>query len=150
MKRPTGITILALMAALGGICVILLSGAIPVPGLAVAAGGEPLLIAAGLLVGGVLSVVFGIGAWLTQPWAWWVGIVGEAVLLLASVAGFVRSIVFPGTSIGLVIAAGVLYLLIRPKVRRAFVLASAPPPPPPAPLPTQKRSAATTRRRRRR
>ena len=152
MKRPTGITILALIAAIGGICVIVLSGVIPLPGLEVATGSEAWLIGAGLLVGGILSVVFGIGAWLTQRWAWAMGILGSAVLLVASVASLWRDIILPGTFIGVIVAAGVLSLLIRPQVRRAFALASSPPPAPSAPVtaPSQKQNSATRRRPRRR
>ena len=152
MKRPTGITILALIAAIGGSIIILLSGVIPLPGLEVAAGGEALLIGIGLLAGGALCVVFGIGAWLTQRWAWGMGIVGSAVLLVASLASLLRGVFLPGTAIGVIVAAGVLSLLIRPQVRRAFALASAPPPAAPASATAagQKRNSATRRRPRKR
>ncbi|MFN8474104.1 MAG: DUF2127 domain-containing protein [Anaerolineae bacterium] len=142
MKRPTGITILALIAIIGGVLVTLFSGVFPLPGAEPPTGVEQQAMAVGLLVGGILCVAFGIAAWFTRTWAYWLGIVAGGVLLASAALNLWRGVPSMGSTIALGLAAGILYLLVRPKVRRAFVVASTPPVPPPAPA----GGAATGRR----
>ncbi|MFN8497053.1 MAG: hypothetical protein U0641_04295 [Anaerolineae bacterium] len=146
MSRPRGMTILAVLAIVGGLSAVFLAGVMPMPFIPPLASGEPMLLASSLVLGGVLSVAFGIATWFTRPWAYWLGVVAGVVMLVATVACLWRGVAVPATSITLLLSAGILYLLIRPQVRRAFALASAPPP---APAPTPKRSGGTSRRRRR-
>ncbi len=150
MARPTGITFLAVVAIVGGVVVILLSGMIPVLGNEPLAAGEPQVLAVALVLGAILSIAFGIAAWFTRSWAYWLGIAAAGLLVVAGAIGLWRNVVLSGTPIALGLGAGLLYLLVRPKVRRAFVLASTPPAPPPAPPASQKRSAAPRRKTRRR
>lgn len=146
MNRPRGMTILAVLAIVGGLSAILLAGVIPMPFIAPLESGEPMLLASGLVIGGALSVVFGVATWFTRSWAYWLGVVAGVAMLVATVACLWRGVTVPATTITLVLSAGMLYLLIRPQVRRAFALASAPPPP----TPTPKQSKSASRRARRR
>ena len=125
MQRPMGVTILAVLAAIGGVFAILagvlllgLSSAaadLAIPGLSglVAIFG---IITVGL---GVLDLVFAYGAWGLKPWAWMLGIALEAVGIVVNLLEF-RSATASSTLISVVIAGAIIYYLYQPHVRRAF------------------------------
>ena len=123
--RPTGITILAVVGALGGISGILL-------GLAALGLGSFFVFAAGtgafLQVLGLLFLVLGIaelavayGFWNLRLWAWQYGILVAVLYIVVDVLW----VILANGSIGNVIvqvifSAIILYYLNTPDIRRAF------------------------------
>ncbi len=84
--RPTGITILAVLAAiagvfalLGGLALVASGGFIGATTGSGALGGLAALVGAVLIVSGAASLFFAWGAWGLQPWAWTLGVVIQAV-----------------------------------------------------------------------
>ena len=133
-QRPTGITILAILAALGGllglmgVCTLLGVGGLL--GGALAAGGAA---GAGALVGGlsilfslysiavcILDLVFAYGAWYLKPWAWMLGIISQGLSLLQNLINIFNGESFFGQLIGILISGAILYYLFTPEVKRAF------------------------------
>lgn len=131
--RPTGITILAILAAVGG-ALVLLGGlaALGLGGFALSVGG-PMVKAIGVLVtlSGVLALAVGLldlalayGAWTLQPWAWTLGVIVEVLAIVRSgvfVLGVHHKVAtFAGELVPLAIALLILYYLFTPRVRAAF------------------------------
>ena len=133
-QRPLGITILAVLAIIGGILGICggLSGIVGgsfLGGLAASAGASNAAALGGMLA--VYSIVslafavaylaFGFGAWTLRPWAWMLGMVlaGLSVVfqLVALVAGWTT---FGGAIIPLVVDGVIIYYLLTPDVKKAF------------------------------
>lgn len=110
MKRPTGVTILAVLAIIGGLALL---------GFAAVAGAMVGTLFSGL--GAVIAVVFVIfaliefaiayGFWVGASWAWWLGLIG-AVLDIISIISF--------NVFGLVIGIIMLYYLTRSHVKMWF------------------------------
>ncbi len=117
-QRPTGITILAILAAIGGVLYVL--AGLALLGLGVAGGvlGSGLGFLTGTF-GGIVLLALGIvtlyvawGAWNLQSWAWmWMVIVIAVGLVLA---------VLQRQWFGAVVDAIVVYYLFRPEVKTAF------------------------------
>jgi hypothetical protein len=133
-QRPMGITILAILAFIGGIVGLcggaggILGGSL-LGGLAASAGAGQ---AAG--IGGMLAIysliltilavadlVFGFGAWTLKPWAWTLGLVlfgiNIAFQVIALLLGWTT---FGGIIIPVAIAAIIIYYLMTPEVKKAF------------------------------
>ncbi len=135
MKRPVGVTILAVIAIIYGIFSLLLA-LLGLLGSALAASGA-VNVASRYSVGtlvyatisdavlGILYLVFGIGAFQLKGWAWTTGIVALALDVVRQIVGVViirglSASKIVGASITLVIAALLLWYLFRPTVRAAF------------------------------
>lgn len=133
MQRPTGVTILAILAIVAGILGLLIGltgfgvGSLRVLGgiatLRPAMGGMGLATILGsflVVVGAVLSLAFGFGALNLSGWAWSLGVFVQILHLI----GYILRLLGgnrPGASlIGILLAAGYLYYLYRPHVRAAF------------------------------
>ena len=133
--RPQGVTIIAILAFIGGIFAIVAGLGLTVLGGvlggAIAASGE----AAGGLFGGLLAIfgigtlglgiaeiVVGWGLWGLKPWAWAVSIivfiVNIVLTVLTALAG--NSLLSIGTVVGIAIPAIILYYLMTPPVKAAF------------------------------
>ena len=117
--RPTGITILAILAGIGGVLGLL-------GGFALFLGGTVLFGAAGALFGlaalalAALSLAFSWGAWTLQPWAWPLGVVlaaGSIIYALVLILGG-SSIISQGITI--VLYGAVLYYLNQPGIKSLF------------------------------
>jgi hypothetical protein len=151
-QRPVGVTILAVLALLGGGIALLgalgslvggavannpamqaqIQGAmanaaqsgqqVPDNAAALASSAGPLLMILGLvlLVQGVLSLAFGIGALGLKPWAWTLGIATQALGVLTTLWLATRSGFGGGTIFNLIIAGVIVWYLFTPTVRRAF------------------------------
>jgi uncharacterized membrane protein (DUF2068 family) len=124
MQRPLGITILAVLAAIGGVLGIIagfvfvgLSSA--TAGLALPVSGLIGILGAATIVISVLELALAYGLWGLQPWAWTLGIVLEIARIVIDVLEF-RSATASSTIVSIVIAAVILYYLYQPHVRRAF------------------------------
>lgn len=127
MQRPTGITILAILAAIGGVFGLLAS--IALMGLGAAVGGATGLggftFVAGLigLAYSVLSLILAYGFWNLKPWAWTLGVGVEGLGIVYAVLTFVNggsgsNIVSLLISVG--IAAFILWYLFQPSIKAAF------------------------------
>ncbi len=134
MKRPVGVTILAVIGIIYGIFSLLLAllGLLGSALLASGTYGAAVKYSAGTLayatisdaVLGILYLAFGIGAFQLKGWAWTTGVVALVLDILRNIVSLVirgfsaGSIVVPIVTI--VIALVLLWYLFRPNVRAAF------------------------------
>lgn len=134
MKRPVGVTILAVIAIIYGIFNLLLTllGLLGSALLASGFGNAAAKYSAGPLayatvsdaVLGVLYLAFGIGAFMMKRWAWTAGVVALVLEVVHQIVG----LVIQGFSVSkvvttviiVVIALLLLWYLFRPNVRAAF------------------------------
>lgn len=119
MQRPTGITILAVLAAIGGVL-----GLLAVPGLfalSSVGGFIVTLLALITLAQAILALAFAYGAWTLKPWGWTLGVaiyvIGIIVNVVMVLLGYQT---IGGILVSVIIAALILYYLNTPDVKRAF------------------------------
>jgi hypothetical protein len=136
MQRPRVITILAVLAAIGGVLGLFaalgLIGLGAVSGAALGLGGEAV---SGFLVGGfaifwglvtlvqsVADLAFAYGAWFLKPWAWMLGIVLQGISIFVALINWVGSSSgsFGSFLFSAVISGVIIYYLLTPEVKRAF------------------------------
>lgn len=118
-ERPLGVTILAILAAVGGVLGLL--GSVALLGLFTAAGGFFMILGIVSLVLSVLYLIFAYGAWTLQPWGWSLGVglaAASVVLTLIGLTQGTQEIV--GAIISLAISGVILYYLFQPDVKAAF------------------------------
>lgn len=124
MQRPTGITILAVLAIIGGLlglCWSLTLFGVGGLGIGTRTGGLGLAFGGLGLVSAILYLAFGFGAWTLKPWAWVLGIVGVAVAILSTVAGLIfRANGLIGAILSLIVPVIILWYLLRPEIKQAF------------------------------
>jgi hypothetical protein len=124
MQRPTGVTILAVLAALGGIFGILAGLALLGLGSFVAAtglGGLAFVFGLIVLVIGIAELALAYGFWTAKPWAWQYGILLQVVSVVVAVIEVVLGYAtISGVIIGIVVAGIIVYYLNTPDVRRYF------------------------------
>ena len=125
--RPTGITILAVLSAIGGVLSILGGIAlIGLGGVGAASTGQAALFGMGaifgilLLVSGIASLAFAYGAWTLQPWAWTLGIALQVISLALSVLTIIGGGDIAGQIISIAIAGIILYYLMQPSIKAVF------------------------------
>jgi hypothetical protein len=133
-QRPMGITILAVLAFIGGIFGICgglggIVGGSFLGGLAASYGASNASTLGGMiaiysivaLAFAVADLVFGFGAWTLKPWAWMLGMVlfGLNIVfqLVALIAGWTT---LGGIIISVAIAGVIIYYLLTPDVKKAF------------------------------
>jgi hypothetical protein len=123
--RPMGITILAVLAGIGG--VLLLLGGLASVGLgglaatssgSAALGGLVAIFGVLFLILGVLYLAFAYGAWTLKPWAWMLGVAGQIISLALAALSAVTGGGF--NIVGILIAVAILYYLFTPAVKAAF------------------------------
>ncbi len=135
MQRPTGVTILAILAAIVGILGLCASLALiglggvfgGILGGRVGAGAGLFVGALGVFLGvitlviALLELAFAYGAWNLRPWAWLLGIGTEVVAGLLAVIRLIDGRGSAGSEvISIAIAAIIVYYLMTPEVKRAF------------------------------
>lgn len=137
MQRPTGVTILAVLALIGGILAILAGIALTAASSAIATasatsgyqitGTTATVLGIILLVGGVIDLAFGIGAFRGAGWAWVLGVLGQVLSLLSDVVSIVidaqhNKLAAGITSniVSIAISVFILYYLNRPNVKAFF------------------------------
>jgi len=123
MQRPTGVTVLAVLAALGGIASVL--GGLSLLGIgaifSVVGGGFAFIVGLVLLALGIADLALAYGFWTAMPWAWTWGIAVQAIgvvwslVELVLVGGTISSLI-----IQVVIAAIIIYYLNMPAIRKYF------------------------------
>ncbi len=133
-QRPTGITILAVLALIGGIFGICgglggIVGGSFLGGIAASAGASNATALGGMvvvysivaLIFAVADLVFGFGAGTLKPWAWMLGMVlfGLNIVfnLVAVIAGWSS---LTSVLISIVIGGVIIYYLLTPDVKKAF------------------------------
>jgi hypothetical protein len=134
MKRPTGVTILAILALIGGILSLLggfglvaLGASSTLATSSVISGTSATLFGLVAIVTGVLALAFAIGAFRGAGWAWVLGIVAEVLNLVSYVVqigiGATKGQVgneITSNIVGIVISAIILWYLNRQNVKAYF------------------------------
>jgi hypothetical protein len=125
--RPTGITILAVLSAIGGVLGILGGVAlIGIGGLAAASTGSAAFFGLGAIWGllvlatAVASLVFAYGAWTLKPWAWPLGVALQIISLALAALTVISGGDITSQIIGVVISAIILYYLFQPNIKAVF------------------------------
>ncbi|HEY8169490.1 MAG TPA: hypothetical protein VIH24_00160 [Candidatus Limnocylindria bacterium] len=118
-------TILAILAAIGGVSAIFGGLALLVGGSFIGAyydsaalGSLASVVGAVTLLAGILYLVFAWGAWGLQSWAWTLGVVLQAVALVLGVYNLING--SSGAFLSIAVAALITYYLFRPEIRAAF------------------------------
>lgn len=122
-QRPLGITILAALAILGGISLILgglgfmgigfVSSSAEVSAINWVGGGTSLVL-------GLFQLVFGIGLWRLQPWAWMLGVVVEVLAIANGVWAGIRGESWVNVGLTALIPVIILLYLFSSGVKAAF------------------------------
>ena len=134
MKRPAGVTILAIIAIIYGIFSLLLAllGLLGSALLASGVGNAAIKYSAGTLayatisdaVVGILYLAFGFGAFTLKRWAWTAGVVVLVLDVVRQIVGVVLHGFTASNAVGLIITLVIAFLLLwylfRPNVRAAF------------------------------
>jgi hypothetical protein len=113
-----GVTILAVLAAIGGVLGLLAS--LPALSLGFSLGG---LLGPLILLGLVLSIAqlaFAYGAWTLQPWAWTLGVVLYGINIVLSIVTGLSLNGLGSQIFSIVISGIIIYYLMTPEVKRAF------------------------------
>jgi hypothetical protein len=123
--RPTGITILAVVAALGGILNVVVSlDPLGVGGAAPAGhgvSGLTTVVGLVLVIIGVVLLVLAYGYWMLKPWAWTLGVGTWIVVLVSSVLQYMNdNTLLVAMIVSAVIPLVILYYLFRPRAKAAF------------------------------
>lgn len=125
MSRPTGVTIIALLAFVSGL--LGLCGALPVFGISLIAGVfVPPVGLIGTIIGAILAfsplllLVFAYGAWNLRSWAWMLGIIATGISVVSAlIAVLTTGNILAIVSHGLLPIIIFVYLL-TPNVRNSF------------------------------
>ena len=118
--RPTGITILAVLAGIGGVFGLLGGfGVLFVGG--VVSSGAVVVLGLCALAYAALLIAFAWGAWTLKPWAWPLGVAVAAFGIIVSIL----QVVLGGSSIfsqliSIVIDGAILYYLNQPSIKALF------------------------------
>ncbi len=126
--RPTGITILAVLAAIGGVSALLAGFGLVFGGGVLmgtgSIGGPVVLLGIAFLALGALGIALAYGFWTLMPWAWPLGVILELanlglIIATAAVSGnIVGSLI--SQIIGIAVAVGILYYLNQPTIKTLF------------------------------
>ena len=134
MKRPTGVTVLAILAAIVGVLYLWLAltalGVIPAssdlfgPRVSPAVGASvlylSLIIGLATLVHVALHFAFAYGAWALKPWAWLLGFVVWGIAILLGVVSLLSGGSVVREAVLIAVAVACLLYLRTPRVQRAF------------------------------
>lgn len=130
MKRPVGVTILAILALIGGVVNVILAlpylgvSTLAIPAISGEFGGSlasmALFSGIFLAVLGIVQLAFGVGALRLSSWAWTLGVIAFSVNLVWSVFAMFTIGLVGGVVLSALIAAGVIAYLYTHDVRTAF------------------------------
>lgn len=125
MQRPTGVTIIAVLAAVGGVLGLL-------AGLALIAAGPAISSATGLggfvgiaawivLAYAALSLVLAYGFWMLKSWAWPLGVGVEVLGIVQAVLQYLNDTTqLFSLLVDVALAGFILWYLFQPHVKAAF------------------------------
>jgi hypothetical protein len=136
VKRPLVLTILAILAIIGGVLSLLgalfgllgtglaASGALAGYGAAAPSAAFLAYSTVSAVVFGILFLAFGIGTFMSKGWAWTAGVIALVLEILSYLASLVingfGAGAIVGAVIGILISLLVLWYLFRPNVRAAY------------------------------
>ena len=130
MQRPTGITIIAILALISGVlglcggCFLLGFGSIAGPIGALFGGGRlgasAFLSGVSWSIGAVISLAAGFGLLSLKPWGWWLGVIGAVWSLASSIWGITQGASWCLALPAMLLPAIVLIYLLQPRVRQVF------------------------------
>jgi len=138
MKRPFGVTVIAIFALIGG----LMGLCLPTLGMIGSTLLGPLA-AVGVvasiffIVGPILQLVFAFGAFGLRPWAWYLGLISTGITVLGVVINLFQGASFWSAIWGGLIPIVIFFYLLSPKVRQAFGRVVQPPAPVASPAPSE-------------
>jgi len=138
MKRPFGITVIAILALLGG----LFGLCWPILAFTGSAFLGPVLGTVGviagifLIIGPILQLVFAIGAFQLRSWAWYLGLISTGITVIGVIINIIDGGSFWSAICGSIWSVIIFIYLLTPNVRQAFGTGPHQPPatPPPAPV----------------
>ena len=146
MKRPFGITviaILALISGLFGLCwpTLAFMGSALLGGIFGTIGAFAGIF---LIVGPLLQLIFAYGAFKLRSWAWYLGLIATAITVIGVIINLINGASIWSALWGSILSIIIFIYLLTPNVRGAFGTASETPEPvealppvdPPAPLET--------------
>ena len=119
VTRPTGITILAVLAAISGI-VGLLGGFVVTFGGTVLFGQAGTILGIALLALSALTLAFAWGAWTMQPWAWPLGVVIAAGQIVFAILWIIGGASALSQIVNIVVNGAILYYLNQPGIKSLF------------------------------
>jgi hypothetical protein len=137
MKRPFGITVIAIFAlfsGLFGLCwpILVFTGS---AFLGPIFGTVGVIAGIFLIVGPILQLIFAFGAFKLSTWAWYLGLISTGVTVIGVVINFFYGASFWSAIWGSIWSVIIFIYLLTPKVRQAF--GQGPQHPPAAPPPAQ-------------
>lgn len=127
-RRPTGLTVLAILAFLGfltslvgGLAVLGIGGLAVVVDLDVIGAGVATIIGLALLAVAVIELLVAVGYWRMRPWAWSLGIAVQLVSITISVVELGEQAIGPPDFIvACIVPVAILLYLQRPGIRSAL------------------------------
>jgi len=126
MKRPFGVTVIAVLALLSGLfglCwpILAFTGGALLGGILGTIG-----FVAGifLVVGPVLQLIFAYGAFGLRRWAWYLGLIATGITVLGVIINIFSGGSFWSSVMGSLLSIIIFIYLLTPNVRRAFGLIS--------------------------
>jgi hypothetical protein len=124
-SRPTGITILAVLAAIGGVLGILGGLTVSVLGGFVASvtgglGGLITIIGLVALAVGIAELAVAYGFWTIKPWAWMLGIGISVANIVIAVLYVLAGYSITNEVISVVVAGVIIYYLWQPSIKAVF------------------------------
>lgn len=147
MKRPFGVTLIAILAVIGGLLglcwpILVFTGSALFGDFLGTIG-----VFAGifLIIGPLLQLAFAFGAFGLRSWAWYLGLIASGVTVVGVIVSLFEGSSFWSATCGSIIPIIIFIYLLTPNVRKAFGIGSAgaevvpqpapvePPPPAPAP-----------------
>jgi len=122
MKRPFGVTVIAIFALIGGLLGLCLPtlgmiGSTMFGGLL---GGMGVVASLFFIVGPVLQLVFAFGAFGLRSWAWILGLISAGITVLGVVINLFQGASFWSAVWGGLLPIIIFFYLLSPNVRQAF------------------------------
>ena len=132
MKRPFGVTVIAIFALIGGLfglCwpILIFTGS---AFLGPVFGTVGVLAGLFLIVGPILQLIFAFGALNLSPWAWYLGLISTGITVFGVVINVFDGASFWSAFWGSIMPIIIFIYLLTPNVRQAFGKAPQQPAPP--------------------
>jgi hypothetical protein len=129
MKRPGGVTLIAILALIGGLfglCwpILAFMGSALFGGILGTVGAIAGIF---LLVGPVLQLIFAYGAFKLRPWAWYLGLIASGITVLGVIINLIDGASIFSALCGSLLAVIIFIYLLMPNVRQAFGIGSQTP-----------------------
>lgn len=122
MKRPFGVTLIAILALIGGLfglCwpTLAFMGSALLPGIFGTIG---VLAGIFLIVGPILQLAFAYGAFKLRSWAWYLGLIAAGITVIGVVINLINGASLFSALWGSVFSIIIFIYLLMPNVRKAF------------------------------